>query len=325
VTHAPTPWEPDVLGEGWESTTLRLRPDDAGEPVATLVRRAGRPGERSTRRAVLYVPGFIDYFFQTHVGDSWAEAGFDFYALDLRDHGRSIRPGRLANYTTDLAVHAEELDRAARIIREEEGHDVLLLQGHSTGGLLGVLWTHARRDRTAGPLVDALVLNSPWFDLNRGWWDRVVTTQANRVLARVTPHLPVGSIHDAYGQWLQDPERGRWVYDAQWKPLAGFPARSAWFAGIRRGHRAVARGLDIRVPVLVCTADASGPADRDHEAIGRTDSVLDVEHMWRHAPRLGTDVTVVRIPDGVHDLALSSEPARSTYLDAVQEWVGRTV
>jgi len=74
-----------------------------GEPdaplVATLVRR--RAG-RKRRRAVLYLHGWNDYFFQTHLADYVAELGFDFYALDLRRYGRSLRNGHLRGFITDL-------------------------------------------------------------------------------------------------------------------------------------------------------------------------------------------------------------------------------
>ncbi|MDT0165893.1 alpha/beta hydrolase [Actinotalea sp. AC32] len=320
--HEGTSWGPDVLGEGWESLTIPLPPDDQGDDaVATLVRRTPRDGEEPTGRAVLYVHGYVDYFFQTHLGDALAAMGYAVYALDLRDHGRSIRDGRLPNYTTRLSVHAQELDRAARLVRDD-GNDTLVVMGHSTGGLVTSLWADARRGRPgAGP--DALVLNSPWLDLNRPWVDRVITTRVVDVLGRVAPRQRVGALGDAYGRWLSDPSGGGWEYDLTWKPHGGFGVRAGWLRSVRRAHAAVARGLDVEVPVLVCTSDATGPRDRDHDALDRTDSVLAVEHMWQRAPRLGRDVTVVRVPGGVHDLALSPEPARTVYLEAVRDWLER--
>lgn len=82
MSSAPAPsWAPDVLGEPYEATTFDLPVDDEGEVVATLVRRrAGGP----TGRAVLYVHGYVDYFFQTHLADHFAARGWDFYGLDLR-------------------------------------------------------------------------------------------------------------------------------------------------------------------------------------------------------------------------------------------------
>ncbi len=310
-------WRPDVLGEGWQARTLPLRPDHQGKAVATLVRRAS---DRRHRRAVLYVHGYVDYFFQTHLGDAWADQGYDFYAIDLRAHGRSLLPHQLANDVHDLASYAEELDLAARIVREEEDHDLLVVLGHSTGGLTASLWADARAGRAAGPVADALVLNSPWFDLDRPWVDRVLTTRLSYVLGLLAPTTVIGQLDPYYGRWLSDPAGGGWDYDLSWKPVEGFGIRAGWFRAIRRGHAAVARGLSIDVPVLVCTSDRTGPADRWHDALDRTDSVLSVEQILDRAPLLGGDVTVVQVPGGVHDLALSPEPARSAYLAAVRDW-----
>src|SRR5437870_3865316 len=69
----------DILGTPYESVELPLAPDEEGAVSATLVRRLV-PG---SRRAVLYVHGYVDYFFQTHLADHFVEAGFSFYALDL--------------------------------------------------------------------------------------------------------------------------------------------------------------------------------------------------------------------------------------------------
>lgn len=314
----PDDWHDDVLGEQWEARTLRLQPDEQGDAVATLVRRRGG---RTRERAVLYVHGYVDYFHQAHLGDAWAAIGYDFFALDLRAHGRSLLGHQIPNYTTDLAVHTEELDGALRILRDELGYAVVVGHGHSTGGLLMSLWAHARRGRSGGPVVDALVLNSPWFDLNRPWTDRVLTTRAVDVIGRFAPRLVVGQVGWHYGEALHRDTGGAWDYDLTWKPHRGFGVRAGWLRTIRRAHRAVARGLAVDVPVLVCASDASGPYDRFHDALDRTDSVLAVEHMIERAPGLGPDVTVVQVPGGIHDLALSPEPARTAYFAAVGAWL----
>ncbi|WP_308121708.1 alpha/beta hydrolase [Actinotalea ferrariae] len=309
----PGDWRPDVLGEDWEALTLPLRPDEQGEGVATLVRRRSP----RHRRAVLYVHGYVDYFFQRHLGEAWEEMGYSFYALDLRAYGRSLLPHQIPNYTTELATHAEELELAVRLLRDA-GHTVVVGHGHSTGGLILSLWAHARR---GSGVVDALVLNSPWFDLNRGWVDRVLTTRAVDVIGGVAPRVVVGQVSHHYGEGLHRDSGGAWDYDLTLKPHRGFGVRAGWIRSVRRAHHAVARGLAVDVPVLVCTSDATGPADRLHDALDRTDSVLAVEHILERAPRLGPDVTVVQVPGGIHDLALSAEPARRTYLDAIRTFL----
>ena len=299
----------DVLGPGWTARTLPLRPDGGTpDPVATLVHREGT----DSRRALLYVHGFVDYFFHTQFADALGDHGYDVYALDLRDYGRSIRDGRPPNYITDLGTYAEEIDAAIRLIRAE--HDEVVLLGHSMGGLVTSLWADARRGEG---LIDALVLNAPWLDLRGNWFERTVLTGLIDGVGKVAPKVVVGKVGPHYGRALHEGTGGEWSYDLAWKPLDGFPARAGFARAVRRGHARVARGLAVDVPVLLLASDASGPDDVWHDALVTTDSVLEVADMKRLAPNLGPDVTFVEIPGGAHDLALSPAPARDTYVAEV--------
>ena len=86
----PSAWLPDDALPGYERLTLHFTPDYDGPVVATLLRK--RPAQ-PVSRAVLYVHGFADYFFQRHVGDRFAETGRAFYALDLRKYGTFVHSG----------------------------------------------------------------------------------------------------------------------------------------------------------------------------------------------------------------------------------------
>ncbi|MDG4829077.1 alpha/beta hydrolase [Solwaraspora sp. WMMD1047] len=315
--------DPDVLGEPYECQKIDLGTDDEGPVEATLIRsRADRP----TGRAVLYVHGFIDYFFQTHLADFYRERGWDFYALDLRKYGRSLLPHQTANFCRDLTEYFPELDEAARIIRDTDGHDTLLVNGHSTGGLIAVLWADARRD--AG-LVDGIFLNSPFFDFNASWFERRPLAATVDRLGRLAPYriVPLG-LSPVYGQSLHADHRGEWNYDLTWKPLAGFPVRAGWLGAIRRGQRQVRAGLRIPVPILLACSTRSFRGRRWDEAATLADAVLDVEHMVRAAPRLGRHVTIARFDGGLHDLVLSGSAVRERVLSEVARWadafVGRT-
>ena len=154
--------ETDVLGWPYERHSIDLGTDDEGPVVATLVRRRA---DTPTRRAVLYVHGFVDYFFQTHLADFFVERGWDFYALDLRKYGRSLLPHQTPNFARSLTDYFPELDEAARIIRAQDGHDQLLVAGHSTGGLITSLWAHTRQGRG---IVDGLFRKRP-STMPRSW------------------------------------------------------------------------------------------------------------------------------------------------------------
>ena len=59
---------PDILGTGYEQLTLSFPDDYEGKVVATLVRKKAA---QSTQKAVLYIHGFLDYFFQTEMAEQF--------------------------------------------------------------------------------------------------------------------------------------------------------------------------------------------------------------------------------------------------------------
>jgi len=307
----------DVLGAPYEQRTIDLGEDDEGPVTATLVRRRA---EQPTRAAVLYLHGFVDYFFQTHLADFYVARGIDFYALDLRKHGRSLQAHQTPNFCRSLSEYQPELDEAARIIRTEDDHDALLVNGHSTGSLVAALWAH---DRRADGIVDALFLNSPFLDLNAPWLLRTVVTPVSTRFGRIAPKTDLRlGLNEVYGSSIHRDHHGEWEYDLTWKPVKAFPVRAGWLRAIRAGQHRVHAGLDIPVPVLVATSAASYKRARWSDAAKSADSVLDVDHMARWTPALGRHTTLIRIPGGLHDLTLSAAEPRRQLFTELGRWMG---
>jgi alpha-beta hydrolase superfamily lysophospholipase len=311
--------ETDVLGTPYEVMRLSLEADNEGEVVATLVRRRC---DTPTNRAVLYLHGFIDYFFQTHLAEFFTTRGYDFYALDLRKYGRSLLSHQTPNYCGDIAEYFAEIDEAVRIIREEDGHDVLLVNGHSTGGLTTALWAHRVRGRG---LVQGLFLNSPFFEFNTPWFSRrVVGPVVERMGGRRPMRKLPQKLGATYGLSIHRDHHGEWTYDLAWKPLNGYPLYAGWVRAIRIAHRQVQSGLDIDVPVLVACS-ARTYRGRFAEAAHHADSVLNVDHIARFAVGLGKNVTLVRIEGGKHDLTLSPPAAREQLFTELDRWLRQTL
>ncbi|QAY69340.1 alpha/beta hydrolase [Xylanimonas protaetiae] len=331
-------WHEDVLGADFEQRTLPLPGSEA-----TLVRHVPSTRDATPRRvAVLYVHGFVDYFFHPHVARALASpeslrvpgaergdsrgggAGYAFYAVDLRGFGRSLAAhtaaGKDPNLAPDLALHAQDLDAAAAAVRGA-GHERLVVLGHSMGGLVTTLWAAGRPGR-----ADALVLNSPWFDLNESWLMRGPVTRALAAVGRVAPRLVVGGLHEHYGRALHADSGGEWDFDPAWKPHEGFPVRAGWISTVRAAQRRLGTGaLDVGVPTLVVASARSGPHKTAHPEVLTTDSVLSVDHIRAGAQRIGSDITFEQVDGGAHDLALSPSPAREEYLRVVTTWLAKRV
>ena len=346
----------DILGEPWVARRIDVALNETAAPNAdhaVLVHQRGAAPAAGTQaaprheRAVLYLHGRNDYFFQTHLADAFLQAGYEFYALDLRTCGRAGIGHPSPHDVRDLRIHDEEIGEALRIIRSEHGHGVVVLNGHSTGGLQAVIWA-ADHPGT----VEALVLNSPWLQLNASGLIRSYGSAYVDVLSRRSPERIIDNPAEAkarkrlaaeaasapgpdgaeaggsepveadlYVRVLHRRWGGEWDWDLRLKPSPAFPVRAGFLAGIRRLQREVRHGLGIEAPVLVCcSTTSSGPEASPEEAL-HSDIVLSVDQIIERAAFLGTDVTVRQIPGGVHDLALSPSPAREEYLATVTGWL----
>ncbi|WP_329255394.1 alpha/beta hydrolase [Actinoallomurus sp. NBC_01490] len=301
--------EPDVLGADYEALRLTFEDDAEGEVVATLVRRRA-PG----RKAVLYVHGFVDYFFQAHLADFYVERGYSFYALDLRKYGRSLLPHQTPYFARSMTDYFPELDEAVRLIRED--NDVLLINAHSTGGLITALWADRVRGRG---LVDGLFLNSPFLELNVPAAARVLAGPLVRAAARVWPKgvIPRG-LSESYVRTIHRDHDGEWDFDLAWKPEKG-AVRLGWLAAVLRAHRQAHAGLAVDVPVLVMASTRS--ARRKKDDMTSADAVLNADDIARWSTRLGPHVTCVRIDGGLHDLCLSAAPVRERFFAELDRWL----
>lgn len=308
------PWAPDAILPDYSATVVPLAAEDDGELVATVLRKSCAGPSRA---AFLYVPGYVDYFFHDHVATAVCEAGLDFYALELRRCGRSLRGGNRPNYCTSLDQYFTEIT-AAIDVAIEDGHDTIVLYGHSTGGLIASVYASRgeRRDR-----LSAVVLNSPFFEFAISTAQRFMLSIA-LLLGGVAPWLAdKKGLPPEYGESLHSSARGEWTYDLRWKPIRGFPTYFGWARAIKAGHREVHAGLSIQVPVLVLHSDVSDNRKEWHDTNFSRDIVLDVAHMRAYSDKLGARVTREEIPGAIHDVMLSRAPVRQHALQQMTQWI----
>ncbi|WJM16452.1 alpha/beta hydrolase [Microbacterium arborescens] len=313
-------WGPDLLGPGFEQATLPLGSDDEGEVVATLVRAMPHPGLRLFGAwrdiDVLYVHGWSDYFFQTDLARVFTDRGARFHALDLRKYGRSIRPGQARGYVTSLDVYDDDIEAALAAMDTERQGRRLVLLGHSTGGLTLTLWAARHPGRAA-----AVVLNSPWLELQLGPLGRQAVAPLVEVRARFDPRgshpvVDLGFYTRAQREVGSLPEA-----PDGWRPEQGFPTHPAWLAAVIAGHARVAAGVDVGAPALVLLSARSTSPLRWNDTMTSTDSVLVVDDIARAATRIAATVTIARIDGALHDVFLSAARARAEAADRLVSFV----
>ncbi|MFJ6078218.1 alpha/beta hydrolase [Pseudarthrobacter sp. NPDC092419] len=320
-------WEQDILGGGFESLAFVAAGEDGVQRTATLVRLhpgaesadpppAEARGRRPAIGAVLFLHGWSDYFFNTDLARFWARRGYAFYALDMHNHGRSIRPGLPGGYVADLADYDAELATAISLIRDEAGAP-LTLMGHSTGGLVAALWASRHPEGLAG-----LVLNSPWLEMHGSSLVRRAAAGMVGPVARFRPEAVLRLPERGY-YWrtISSAAEGEWNLDDRYRPPMAFPVRAGWLNAVLSGHAQVARGLGLEMPVLVLLSRTSATGLFWSDEMRRADAVLDVGIIAARALTLGRTVTVERIDGGLHDVFLSPAAVRHDAYARLGRWL----
>ncbi|AUZ34825.1 alpha/beta hydrolase [Arthrobacter sp. PGP41] len=314
-------WQQDILGADFESHAFRATGPDGVERAATLVRFRPAleklPPFPGRRRAVLFLHGWSDYFFNADLARFWSTAGYDFYALDMHNHGRSLRPDLPGGYVADLMDYDAEIEAAFQLICQDGADPLLTLMGHSTGGLVAALWASRHPGR-----VSRLVLNSPWLEMHGS---SLVRRAASRMVAPVARFRPEAVLRlperGFYWRTISSSAEGEWTLDDRYRPPMAFPVRAGWLNAVLSGHSKVARGLNINVPILVLLSGGSANGLFWSEEMRRTDAVLDVNIIAARALTLGRTVTVERIDGALHDVFLSPAAVRADAYARLARWL----
>ena len=305
----------DVLGSGYEQATLDFPDDYEGQVTATLVRKKA---EHATRKAVLYIHGFIDYFFQTEMAEQFNQHGFDFYALDLRKYGRSHLPHQKYYNVREMAEYDAEITQALEIIGAE-GHDAVLLCGHSTGGLTTTLYAAHHPDH---PLIKALWVNSPFYDFNMNPIKKKLGLPNLSRVGKICPDLEFPSeLNKWYVTSLHKSLKGEWDFNLEWKKATYPLVRLSFIRAIFEAQKEIHQGVTLNVPALVMHSDQTKNPKKWHKHAQSSDVILDVKHIDKYARKMKGDVTISEIKGGLHDLVLSEKSVRDQVYQQLFKWL----
>ncbi len=303
-------WMQDSLLARYSCLTINHPDDYQGEVVSTVIRH-NQVVPRN--RGILYIHGFNDYFFQSALGDSIVNHDWNFRAVDLRRYGRSLRQGMKRYQARNLAEYFPDIDSAI-VEMNLAGMDTIVILAHSTGGLIASLYMNS----TPPACVYGLMLNSPFLDWNMNGFTRKILIPIVSCLGSHFPDIPVKQDSStSYSESLLASHNGEWEFDTSKKLMISPPVTSGWIHAIQEGQKELHNHADIRVPILLMHSSQS--VDGAHAADG--DAVLDVSHIIKWGRQLGSDVTEVTVPGGLHDLILSKPAIRAAVYDAMFRWL----
>lgn len=289
------------------------------------------------RGIILYVHGYNDYFFQKELAEKADSAGYAFWAVDLHHFGRSVKPGEsrgdfrsISEFYGDLT---SALVTAYRIVQVNAQRTQKLdsnipvpvpvvMIAHSLGGLITSLFVE---DNDAVK-IDAVVLNSPFLEMNFGPLVRHTAVPLLSFLGKYFPDYPIpGTGNRNYAYSLLKNDKGEWEYNTELKSYDRPQQYFGWVRAVNEGQNRVKAGLHIKAPILVMHGDCSTKEKEWVDEYTHCDGVLNVDHIEEYAPNLGSNVTTKTIEGGLHDLYLSKKPARDEAYKATFEFIDQAL
>ncbi len=305
----------DELGSNFIKTTLEMGVDYDGKVVSTVIKRTPMI---DSKKAVLYIHGFSDYFYQTDEAEQFYKNGYNFYAIDLRKYGRSILPNQVSFTVRNLNEYFPDIDSALNIIRKE-GNENIIIVAHSMGGLVASLYLNQRKSI---PGLEGVILNSPFLDFKQNKFSKKVIVPILSFIGRYFRNIKIPDGKRSVNcEAIHISCHGEWNFDTIKKPIGSGYVTTGWIRAIHKGHLLIKKGLNVKYPVLVLYSDKSTSGKSFSEISRRSDTVLDVKDIERLADKIGPYVTKVVIPGGIHDLVLSQKDVRENVYYQIFSWL----
>jgi len=304
------------LKDDYTSQNIKLNSDYEGEVKAVLTASKNNTGGR---KSVLYLHGYVDYFFHPHLGEKFIQNNYDFFALDLRKHGRSLMKHQHPNYCKNIEEYFEEISIAIRKIKS--GVNPIFLLAHSTGGLTASCYMNFGKERD---LINGLILNSPFLDFNQPKIEKSLSKFLARLISKFSNYAKIeGALSPVYAQSVHKDHYGEWEFNLDWKPIKGFPTYFKWIDAIARAQKKLEKS-NIQVPTLVMHSSGSVKTKKYSKEVMTNDIVLNIEDIKRVGKKLGNKVTMMQIDNAQHDIFLSPKPVRDIGFDVMLSWLGNT-
>jgi alpha-beta hydrolase superfamily lysophospholipase len=274
-------------------------------------------------KAILYIHGFNDYFFNEAFAQKFIENGYSFFAIDLHHYGRNLTPNSKPYYFQDIKEFDEEISLAIRTIKKDFNIQHLTLYGYSQGALIATLYAYNYNT------IDRLILDSAFFDFYFDPWIENIALPVVAFLGKWFPTFKISSTSpNVFAQSLHQSFNGEWEFDLNLKSThTNAPIYLGWIHAIYEAQQIIHNKIDLNIPVLSVYSNVSYKEDSPKEWHFKGDIVLDVKDIKRYSNHLNANASLTAhkvILDAMHGVTFSKELVRQKAYDEIFNWLKTT-
>jgi acylglycerol lipase len=220
--------------------------------------------------------------------------GYAIYALDHRGHGRS---SGIRGHVNSFLHYRDDLATFIRKVREETGHDKVILVGHSMGGLISISYS-LRHPET----LSSLILSSPGLRTHTP--PPKIKEKLGKLFARLAPTLLMNNEIDP-SHVSRDPKV---VKDYVEDPLVHSRVSPKFYVEfLRETNRVLQEAAWLSVPMLLLQAG--------------DDRLVSVEANKEFFALTGSRKKELKVYDG-HYHEIFNEPEKEQVFEDMNAWLG---
>jgi alpha-beta hydrolase superfamily lysophospholipase len=268
--------------------------------------------KENNNKCILWIPGRNDYFFHYHFSSHFNN--YDIYAVMFKNN--HARRKNILHHIDNIKEHFIEIDEIYNKYNLNE-YDEVILYGHSTGGLLCILYNEQNKKNK----ISKLILNSPFLKFKRHWIENIFLNYIGWYLFDFIPNIDLSfttNKPNCYTLSLCN----KYKINKKYKSYHDVPVISSWIMNNMKHHyRITLNEIKILVPTLILYCDKS--INNNFKEKG--DSILNIKENLKQVSKLFDSVTCLSsldtsenllhlkiIKDGVHDLLCSDGDIENT-------------
>jgi len=243
-------------------------------------------------KCIIWLPGRNDYFYHYHISQHFDD--YDIYSILYRNCHELKED--VTDYIYDIKQSHNEIDMVYDYFNLNL-YDEVILYGHSTGGLIAILYQDTTKNK-----INKMVLNAPWLHYKFNDYDHYIF---NYLLYYIIPYMPEYDLtnnksfrENKYVLMLSN----KFNFDCIYKKKYNTPIISSWFRNIIKYHSDISNDkIKLKYETLILLSDHTSK----YKGANTGDEVLDIDKHKEQILKLGHNIKLHLIKDASHDVFVS--------------------
>ena len=264
-------------------------------------------------KAIIWIPGFNDYFYNFYIGNKFVENGYDIYAISLNNYMTNQNENKFNCNSSSEIINS--IDKLIEEIINIKLYNNYYLYGHSMGGLIAVNYLEYGKYKN---LFKKLILNSPFFDFNLDTITKFILNYIIYYLAYLFPRCELRK-KTYVPNYLSLNISKRFYINLNYKTDYLCQIYFSWIKSISTLQYNIFRSrINLKIPIFVLYCDKTTIFENDN-MVG--DDTLNVEDIDYYSDNIGDNVKKIKVKNSIHDIFSSSIQVINYAFNKTLEWL----